>query len=217
MYKNNGSRNQQSYWPRGQEHNGQSAFPTSRFNSRDYPSQSAYTQRDVEYYRAQYNTKASMTVAYEHDTRASQQNWVDNATMFQSQHNSLYQTGNITVYNTQFGSYGGNTLNQSQISPFGDHQSFQQSNIPCLTVDSAIHQGYNNFQPTNVPTHLNQMPLQNDSFAQTSVNQENSDKLWLKHWLEQCESVCDSESQTITVNKPKKSLKVSDSLTLGSM
>jgi hypothetical protein len=213
MYKNNGSRNQQSYWPRGQEHNGQSAFSTSRFNSRDYPSQSAYTQRDVQYYRAQYNTKASMTVAYEHDTRASQQNWVDNATMFQSQqqHNSLYQTGNITMYNTQFGSYGGNTLNQSQISPFGDHQSFQQSNIPCLTVDSAIHQGYNNFQPTNVPTHLNQIPLQNDSFAQTSVNQENSDKLWLKHWLEQ------RESQTITVNKPKKSLKVSDSLTLGSM
>jgi hypothetical protein len=196
MYKNNGSRNQQSYWPRGQEHNGQSAFPTSRFNSRDYPSQSAYTQRDVQYYRAQYNPKASMTVAYEHDTRASQQNWVDNATMFQSQHNSLYQTGNITVYNTQFGSYGGNTLNHSQISPFGDH---------------TIHQGYNNFQPTNVPTHINQMPLLNDSFAQTSVNQENSDKLWLKHWLEQ------RESQTITVNKPKKSLKVSDSLTLGSM
>ena len=209
MYGNNSSRNQQSYWPRGQEHGGQTAFSTPRFNSRDCPSgfnhtlQSTYLQRDGQHCRGQYcqNASLSMKGGFEHDNRTSQQSWVNNVTLSQSQHNSFYQKGNSAVYNTQFGSYAGNTMNQPPTSPFGGHQPFQQSNIPCLTGETPGHHGY--FQPSHVSTYLNQMPSQ--TVSQASVNREETDKVWLQQWLEQ------HHMPTTNVNKHKKSLKVSKS------
>ena len=205
MYEHNSSRNQQSYWPRAQERGGQTAFSTPRFNSRDYPAgfnytpQSTYAQRDGQH-RSQYsqNPNSSMKVGYEHDNRTSQQTWVNNATLSQSQHSTFYRKGNTAVYNTQFGSYEGNNMNQSPTSPFGGHQPFQQSNIPCLTIQTTGHHGY--FQPTHVSTYLNQIPSQTDS--QASISQEETDKVWLKQWLEQ------HHLQTTSVNKHKKTLKL---------
>ena len=206
MYGKSSSRNQQSYWPRGQEHGAQTAFSMPRFNSRDCPSgfnytpQSTYTQRDGQHYRGQYsqNPSSSMKVGYEHDNRTSQQTWVNNITVSQSQHSSFYQKGNSAEYSSQFSSYGGITMNQSPTSLFGGHLPFQQSNIPCLTRETPGHHGH--FQATHVSTYLNQMQSQTDS--QVSINQEETDKVWLKQWLEQ------HHMQTTNVKKHKKSLKL---------
>ena len=246
MYGNNSSRNrsnagQQSYWPRGtfdqsatsgHEHGGQNAFPKSHFNSRNrpsgsnYPSQSTYTQRNMQQYGDHYNShqnQSTMKVGQEHDRSSNgamvspqNVNWINNATMFPlGHHNSFFHKGNNSIYNPQTVSYEGNTIshsgsyegitiNQSQTLPYGHQgQPFQQKNMSCFSVDTTGHYSHSNFQPSNVSIYPNQMSSQTDSTPQLTVRQEDADKMWLKHWLEQ------RHIQTTNVDEPRKTLKVS--------